>query len=113
MSSYAFPEAEANRGFLWPLFGDYIGATARNGHLWIGYTDTSRSGSYGYGTQSLHESNNNVVAEDYWYPRTLHSERKERDLRVPLFFPPMLGSDRGENPFAPSLSGRNRYANRI
>ena len=65
LSSYAFPEAEANRPFFGPLFGDYIGATARSGHLWIGFTDTSRNGVYGYGTQSLHESNNEVVAEDY------------------------------------------------
>jgi hypothetical protein len=68
LTSYTYPEDEANRPFFEPLFGDYIGATARFGHLWIGYTDTLRLGLYGYGTQYLHESNNNVVAEDYSAP---------------------------------------------
>jgi hypothetical protein len=71
LSSYASPEAEANRGYFQPLFGDHIGASARgpggasSSHLWIGYTDTLRSGTYGFGTESDNESNNNIVAIDY------------------------------------------------
>jgi hypothetical protein len=65
LTSYSYPEDEANRPFFEPLFGDHIGATAWNGHLWVGYTDTLRLGLYGYGTQPLHEANNNVAAEDY------------------------------------------------
>jgi hypothetical protein len=64
LSAYAFPQAEANSGFFDPLFGDYIGASAHNGHYWAGYTDTSRVGIYGFGTKSANESNNNVAAVD-------------------------------------------------
>lgn len=64
LSTYQYPLAEANGGFFFPLFGDYIGASAHQGHFWAGYTDTSRVGTYGFGTRSVNESNNNVVAVD-------------------------------------------------
>jgi hypothetical protein len=71
LSSYASPEAEANRAYFQPLFGDHIGASVRGtgavgaSHLWIGYTDTLRLGLYGFGTESDDESNNNIVAAAY------------------------------------------------
>jgi len=63
VSSYAYPQDEANNGFL-PLFGDHIGASAHDGHAWFGFTDTSRLGLYGYGSASINESNNNIAAWD-------------------------------------------------
>jgi hypothetical protein len=72
LSTAAYPEAEANRPYFEPLFGDYMGAAARgtastpgSSHLWVGYTDTLRLGLYGFGTQSINESNNNAVAIGY------------------------------------------------
>jgi hypothetical protein len=64
LSTYQYPQAEANGGFFGPLFGDYIGASAHQGHFWAGFTDTSRVGTYGFGTRSVNESNNNDVAVD-------------------------------------------------
>ncbi|MGO9274771.1 MAG: hypothetical protein ACLQOO_31840 [Terriglobia bacterium] len=86
LSAYANPQADPNAGFFpsafgtipaLPLLGDYIGATIRPGpatatcpapcaHLWVGFTDTSRVGSYGFGAANgmSNESNNNVVAVD-------------------------------------------------
>jgi hypothetical protein len=70
VSSYAYPEADANRGWFEPLFGDYIGAAAHTGGtpsrstLWIGYSDTRRYGLYGFGTELVKDSNNNVAALD-------------------------------------------------
>jgi hypothetical protein len=71
LSPAAYPEAEANRPYFEPLFGDYIGAAARGtgvagkSHLWVGYTDTSRLGLYGFGTESVNESNNNLTVVTY------------------------------------------------
>jgi len=64
VSSYAYPEADANVGYFAPLFGDYIGVSAHDGHSWYGYTDTLRLGTYGYGTELDNDSNNNVAAVD-------------------------------------------------
>jgi hypothetical protein len=68
VSSYAYPEADANRPYFEPLFGDYIGAAAYTSGgrstLWIGFSDTSRVGTYGFGTESVQDSNNNVAAVD-------------------------------------------------
>jgi hypothetical protein len=62
--SATYPEAEANRPYFAPLFGDYMGASAHNGHLWVGYGDTLTQGTYGYGTSGVNESNNGVAAVD-------------------------------------------------
>jgi len=62
--SYTYPEAEANRPFFQPLFGDYMGASAHNGHLWVGYGDTKTQGTYGFGTTNVNESNNGLFAVD-------------------------------------------------
>jgi len=64
LSSYAFPEADANAGWFDPLDGSYIGVSAHGGHMWMGYTDTLRKGTYGYGTEQVGDSNNNVAAVD-------------------------------------------------
>ena len=38
---------------------------AGNSHVWFGYTDNLRVGTYGFGTKSVTESNNNATAEKY------------------------------------------------
>jgi hypothetical protein len=70
VGTYSYPEAEANRPFFQPLFGDYIGAIANTSSggrhtIWFGITDTLRSGLYGYGKEYIQESNNSVRALDY------------------------------------------------
>jgi len=64
ISGYTYPTAEANNGDFAPLDGDYVGASAHGNHSWFGFTDTSRAGSYGFGTELDQDSNNSIAAWD-------------------------------------------------